>query len=569
MEDENSVQGTEGSTLKGAASKISGGPLARFVLSEEELQLKILEFSNGYTSETAAKLTGNYSISINPVNFGAKKVEGVKVKATEEIYGRNLFEGVTSLLMKQLSDVFMFIVVNNFDISSFQASRNLHRSELLAEKTSVEKEIFALNVGLKEPKRDYFEFRSNGRVKTHLEDARQDYRTSLTTEEKKADEAVPGFETSQFYRAHVVFREEAKSIWEAEYVAAVEKHQEGLEAHAKLQTKLSELERQIKLENIAEQVSFAIVTAIGMISNKIRDAVENFYPELKQKLQGTAKFPNGNVITDPYTALSLPGLYMILYVEYNKANIAIFCKQLLDLLDDKTYEDPTKAISEVNAELKQWNQLDLWVYMDQDKLFTVALIRKLSNKSDLRKRAIEQVLDFAKKLEIGEISVDSLGKFPIFDYLREWLIDVYQRTYEMNRNQSNSKPFNRTGGNSSNGSSRFYGTESAAVASTTTTTTGRTSSVKMVDRIINREVGRDEMLFITNVENGKLLLYTATKFGCAKCNEKDESKKHPKPRCYLGKCTKCNLYGHRAPDCHQKIENSDDSNSQTAEKSTV
>ncbi len=113
--------------------------------------MKILEFSNGYTSETAAKLTGNYSISINPVNFGAKKVEGVKVKATEEIYGRNLFEGVTSLLMKQLSDVFMFIVVNNFDISSFQASRNLRRSELLAEKTSVEKEIFALNVGLKEP----------------------------------------------------------------------------------------------------------------------------------------------------------------------------------------------------------------------------------------------------------------------------------------------------------------------------------------------------------------------------------------------------------------------------------
>ncbi len=45
------------------------------------------------------------------MNFGTKKVEGVKVKATEEIYGRNLFKGVTSLLMKQLSDVFMFIVV--------------------------------------------------------------------------------------------------------------------------------------------------------------------------------------------------------------------------------------------------------------------------------------------------------------------------------------------------------------------------------------------------------------------------------------------------------------------------
>ncbi len=67
--------------------------------------------------------------------------------------------------------------VNNFYISSFQASRNLRRSELLAQITSVEKEIFALNVGLKEPKRDYFEFRSNGRVKTYLEDARQDYRT--------------------------------------------------------------------------------------------------------------------------------------------------------------------------------------------------------------------------------------------------------------------------------------------------------------------------------------------------------------------------------------------------------
>ncbi len=70
MEDENSVQGTEGSTLKGAASKISDGSLARFVLSEEELQLKILEFSNGYSSETAAKLTE--FLEINPVNWCEK-----------------------------------------------------------------------------------------------------------------------------------------------------------------------------------------------------------------------------------------------------------------------------------------------------------------------------------------------------------------------------------------------------------------------------------------------------------------------------------------------------------------
>ena len=156
-----------------------------------------------------------------------------------------------------------------------------------------------------------------------------------------------------------------------------------------------------------------------MIANKIKSVIDEFYPDIKRKLQGKIKLYNGNFSTDPFTSQNLAGLYMALYTEYNKANISIFCKQLLDLLDEKSYADPTKAISEVTSELKQWNQLDLYQYMDQDKLFVMSLIRKLSTSGDVRKRAIERILLTAQKIENAEISPEHLGQLPLFDDLKD------------------------------------------------------------------------------------------------------------------------------------------------------
>ena len=57
-----------------------------------------------------------------------------------------------------------------------------------------------------------------------------------------------------------------------------------------------------------------------------------------------------------------------------------------------------------------------------------------------------------------------------------------------------------------------------------------------------------EMNVITTLENGITYCYTATKTECTLC--KDGNNAH-KPKCFLGKCKKCNSYGHKLPNCKQ------------------
>lgn len=540
-------------------------PLQNFVRSESEIEASILEFASGCTTDIASKLQGNYQNLINQMNFGGKKSESSKINIPEMVFGRNLFEGVTKCL-NRLGEIVFTVVITNYDLTNLQNSRLKRRNELLEKIREIEKDLSESN--LSEPNEKYFFMQHTVRMHDAEKLARETFIASLETlsigevvqeELAKRRGATPSFDRSSHAQDFAKLKAFEEIDWQRKYISAVEEYKMRLLAEKQKKNRVNELKNDIQRDNIIEQVCFALVTSIQHIATKIKDAVDDFCPEMKSKLQGSIRLSNNVILTDPFSSPNLAGLYMALYTQYNKANISIFCKQLLDLLDEKSYDDPTKAISDVTSELKQWIQLDLWQYMDKDKLFVMALVRKLSTRTDVRKRAIERILSTAQKIESDEISPERLGELPLFDDLKEWLTNVYQRSYEMTRNQGNSKPFQKNNGQSSTTTARSYGTESAAAASAATpaapsTVGSKETTFKMVDRVLSREVQRDEMLHCTNTDTGRRNLYTATKIPCPKCSSKDESIMHPKPRCYLAKCTKCGLFGHKHPDCHQKVE---------------
>lgn len=85
--------------------------------------------------------------------------------------------------------------------------------------------------------------------------------------------------------------------------------------------------------------------------------------------------------------------------------------------------------------------------------------------------------------------------------------------------------------------------ESAAKAETSEPSKASATS----DTLFKDSVTRD-MNVTTTMENGHTYYYTSTKKECDLC--RDPNTAH-KPRCFLGKCKKCNCYGHKIQSCRQ------------------
>ena len=177
-------------------------------------------------------------------------------------------------------------------------------------------------------------------------------------------------------------------LYERGLITSIDEYEAKKKQEQEIKLQIQYRKKLLNEANVIEQVSFAITTALGAITRQFIDAVDNHYPEMKAKLQGQATLLNGSTITDPYNSRNLSGMYMILYHEYNKPNLVVICSQLVELLQERNYEDPTRAKSDVLNHLKSWSQLDLWQYMDEDKFFTVALIMKFSTKTEFRQKLL-------------------------------------------------------------------------------------------------------------------------------------------------------------------------------------
>jgi hypothetical protein len=318
--------------------------------------------------------------------------------------------------------------------------------------------------------------------------------------------------------------------------------------------------------------------ALCCIVKQIKAAVKD-HPMIIEKLKGRVRLPaTGESLLDPYTSENLSGIYQIMYLEFNKASMVVFAKMLLEVITHEVSlevcdANPTKAVLDIEQTMKSWNQLGLWKFMDQDRFFVVCFLRSLHPRSDMRRNCVREVTEFIRKIEQQtngeEVSIEMSSDLPILTYVCDWVRGVYVPSlgfdHQKGDNNGNArstgtgsgeavikKPFNR------NPKQRSDKSEQAASANTES---DNKKNLKPAAAKYNREVHRKEMVGITCTANGREHLYTATKVGCAKCNNSNKAEdKHQPPRCYWGQCRKCNLFGHKHGDCRQEVVTSKSNN---------
>jgi hypothetical protein len=401
--------------------------------------------------------------------------------------------------------------------------------------------------------------------------------------------------------------------FDSKFIEAYDQHEKVTAIAKNEKIKMEMLKKEQKRYIALEAVSTAINTAMSMIVTKIKAAVFD-YPVIRTKLQQRFELPSGEILIDPYTSDDLTGIYGLLVKEYGKATLILFCNMLMDLLNyhlPETAKDrPEIAVNEINRQLKSWEQLNLFDYMDKDKLFTISLLKSFPQNSEARVKGVMEVFHYVHKCEKNEVVPST--DMPIYNYLTSWLTEKFIKAREFgkhsgvhpkqgynnnqsnfnntpqNNNYNNNKVNNGKGGHyqqaanaeamianqqqqglgkppSNNAGSNNNNNNNVNTRSTMNGNSNHSNNNKSKGNYIeltpaknnyNREVTRDDKVFVIDNHTGTKKLYTATKIQCLKCNEGKQP--HDKPRCYIGMCNKCNLYGHRDYECRQQFVSSNE-----------
>jgi hypothetical protein len=250
---------------------------------------------------------------------------------------------------------------------------------------------------------------------------------------------------------------------------------------------------------------------------------------------------------------------------------------------DETIANALDALQKIEAMLKQWEDLDLFKYMDIDKLFSVCLLNALPWASDIREKLTAEIMEFIRTLEKSNNnnSLDFGSDFVhecvggesmrILSHASEWMRSVYVPSKALVQiGNKNPKPrFNKqmtdnkynTNTNTNTNTNRINKFESAAAAGTVGAPTGGAVAGKM----FCGEVGRGVNLTFLDPVSSQVHLYTSTELECKKCARTSVSKHAPV--CFIGKCNRCNMFGHKATDCMQFVVAAADGVGHQAEES--
>ena len=337
---------------------------------------------------------------------------------------------------------------------------------------------------------------------------------------------------------------------------------------------IKDVESQLRQLTVCEVFINGLQSVMVNIATSVCNSVRR-YPTIKTKLEGQVTLASGERMVDPLGKMSLPGIYAILYRDYSKASLDVFCTMLLQLISedlgyDTSINNSELGVQKILQQLRAWEQLDLYEYMSKDKLFTVALLKMYHPKSEVRIRGVTVVIEYVRRIEAGEVSAVAVGDhsdMPIFLHLIDWIERVHGVSKKFGKGdpiipmKSNSSPTDKKvqqhQPNSNWNQKRTGGYEQAAAATVTSDSYATGQDAKGP---YSAAVNRDDRLMVTLTEGGgagKRVPYTATQSQCDLCyvsgsREKKNTGNH-KPYCFGDQCHKCHLYGHRNSHCLQQL----------------
>lgn len=331
------------------------------------------------------------------------------------------------------------------------------------------------------------------------------------------------------------------------------------------------LNAKIKSELVVQHIMRGIEMAILTICNKIKNAVKDRL-KLKELLQSRIVFETtGEIMVNPYDKGNVPGMIGIIQRKFHRASFGVFTNELVDIMrmsysSNISDTDPIKIGQAIDKIMGNWDSMNYWEYMTRDVFFTAILLRTLAPESATTTGAMLEVSRFInqrdKNMKSGELSNDEDSKStPIYQHLMDYLSAISE-SMEMKRssskriakeeslnyndqdnhkytqsNQRHVRQYKNHGNAESAASAEFHDNKSF----------DKKVEVTHFDTQFRDSVTRD-MNVTTVAKNGYRVQYTSTRKECEQC--KDPNTQH-KPKCYLGKCKKCNNYGHKFENCRQ------------------
>jgi hypothetical protein len=365
----------------------------------------------------------------------------------------------------------------------------------------------------------------------------QNAKKSSNTPMKTSDETIS-------IRDNELIKEDIYLKWETKYLDDMDKYKLGVQDRTKLKSDKKKLELLTDKENNIQAIVSGLLTATSLIESKIKNAVKDRF-KIKELLQSRVILDEtGEVIANPHDKGNLAGMVEIIMSNYLKPSFVSFTNDVVETMRlqmnyNVTTNYPIQAKQTVDKIIATWESMNYWNYMTKDIFFTGILLRSLSQESDVTSKAAMDisayVLEREEGIKRGEIDTcNEREQMPIYNHLSQYLVTL-QKSMELKKRKGSHEDrdtrqkHEKLPGN----------VESAAKA--------ETSESSNSDGMFRDSVTR-EMNVITTLENGITYCYTATKTECTLC--KDGSNAH-KPKCFLGKCKKCNSYGHKLPNCKQ------------------
>ena len=320
---------------------------------------------------------------------------------------------------------------------------------------------------------------------------------------------------------------------------------------AKLNLALKELE--LKKETSLYALLVLHQSTSSSIAVKLKTAMSK-HNELRRNMITTVVIPTSlRVVNCAFTDADLPGLFHILFKDYNKATVIDLARAVLHLVSFKAdaataATQPATATKDISDIQQEWYRKGYFPMLTQDVFFAMGLANSFPLHSKPREIAIENV---EKEINAQQ---DKTSRFlgdpmPVFTAVKSALADYERMMTFANGSSTSSKaadpprrqiPYQQR--------SRIYGTEQAASATDTS-------------ELFHREVLPSENKMFPHAVHGHDFRYVAVNKRekvCAQCCAPKPVPCRPPARpgavpnfCYSYECRKCKYFGHSDKNCHQ------------------
>ena len=459
----------------------------------------------------------------------------------EEVFGRKLYKNVTELFLNNLGKGVKAVVDVNYPLDDL-----INRMAATAAKLKLDSNGDDTALAPQKPDDKYSEIKKKLDV-AELQLQREARRVTRSAAKSGKGKSSVSAGESQVEASAL---SESESDFEREKTALENKidrqyiHDYELwkNSTAKRDRAKKEVDKTIVLLTLVEGMRAAMQSIVG----KIRAAVSHKeHVNVKQKLTSLVRLKStGEEISNPLDNGNLAGIYAILKMDYAEATLVRFNSDFqltmkASISMDDMSRNPWKAVQKTDDLLATWVSMGYWAFMTPDMFFTNVLLNALPP-SQFQQECVKEVNRFLERKEndaeegrdetSSVVTTSPTKGLPTYNFLRKYIKSCEESA--RHRKQFTSAFSRRP--NSYGG--KFGNVETAALSGAEYAT----------------EIGRDKQVKCKDVNTGQEHPYTATKEQCPVCYGKsaNPAERHV-PRCFVGICNICSLYGHKSYNCSQ------------------